>query len=170
MSLCTHCNRLDKISGDGPTLRRVGVLNSAWASLISESGEEAGGDEFFIMPDGIKEVSEAVVTPDRVVKSITARFVIHSQPLAISCRLGIGVFPNTTQTQNPDQEFRPGYVLHQGKGTEQRSVSTENMNAEVVERLTLESSLRWLLDRKELFLMYQPQIDSGLSFHSSIPW
>jgi EAL domain-containing protein (putative c-di-GMP-specific phosphodiesterase class I) len=33
------------------------------------------------------------------------------------------------------------------------------MNAQVVERLTLENSLRLALDKNELFLMYQPQID-----------
>ena len=36
---------------------------------------------------------------------------------------------------------------------------TEDMNAQVVERLTLESGLRAALDRKELFLVYQPQMD-----------
>jgi EAL domain-containing protein (putative c-di-GMP-specific phosphodiesterase class I) len=33
------------------------------------------------------------------------------------------------------------------------------MNAQAVERLTLESSLRLALDKKELFLMYQPQMN-----------
>jgi EAL domain-containing protein (putative c-di-GMP-specific phosphodiesterase class I) len=31
------------------------------------------------------------------------------------------------------------------------------MNAELIERLTLENSMRLALDRKELFLVYQPQ-------------
>jgi EAL domain-containing protein (putative c-di-GMP-specific phosphodiesterase class I) len=33
------------------------------------------------------------------------------------------------------------------------------MNAQVVERLTLENNLRLAPDKKELFLMYQPQMD-----------
>jgi EAL domain-containing protein (putative c-di-GMP-specific phosphodiesterase class I) len=36
---------------------------------------------------------------------------------------------------------------------------TEDMNAQVVERLTLESGLRVALEREELFLVYQPQMD-----------
>ena len=36
---------------------------------------------------------------------------------------------------------------------------TEDMNAQVVERLTLENSLRLALANEELFLMYQPQMD-----------
>jgi EAL domain-containing protein (putative c-di-GMP-specific phosphodiesterase class I) len=35
----------------------------------------------------------------------------------------------------------------------------EDMNAQAVERLTLENSLRRVLDKKELFLMYQPQMN-----------
>ena len=38
---------------------------------------------------------------------------------------------------------------------------TKDMNAQVVERLTLENSLRLALDKKELFLVYQPQMDIG---------
>jgi EAL domain-containing protein (putative c-di-GMP-specific phosphodiesterase class I) len=36
---------------------------------------------------------------------------------------------------------------------------TEDMNAQVVERLTVENNLRLALERQELFLEYQPQID-----------
>ena len=38
---------------------------------------------------------------------------------------------------------------------------TEDMNAQAVERLTLENSLQLALDKKELFLVYQPQMDIG---------
>jgi len=36
---------------------------------------------------------------------------------------------------------------------------TEDMNASATERLTLENGLRLALDKKELFLVYQPQMD-----------
>ena len=47
------------------------------------------------------------------------------------------------------------------KGRNNFQFFTKNMNAQVVERLTLENSLRLALDRKELFLVYQPQMDIG---------
>jgi EAL domain-containing protein (putative c-di-GMP-specific phosphodiesterase class I) len=36
---------------------------------------------------------------------------------------------------------------------------TKDMNAQVVERLTLENSLRLALEKRELFLLYQPQME-----------
>jgi predicted signal transduction protein with EAL and GGDEF domain len=36
---------------------------------------------------------------------------------------------------------------------------TEQMNAEVLERMTLESGMRLALDNEELFLVYQPQME-----------
>ena len=36
---------------------------------------------------------------------------------------------------------------------------TNDMNAQVMERLTLENSLRLALAKRELFLVYQPQMD-----------
>jgi EAL domain-containing protein (putative c-di-GMP-specific phosphodiesterase class I) len=45
------------------------------------------------------------------------------------------------------------------KGRNTFQFFTEDMNIQVVERLTLENSLRLALQRKELFLVYQPQME-----------
>jgi EAL domain-containing protein (putative c-di-GMP-specific phosphodiesterase class I) len=47
------------------------------------------------------------------------------------------------------------------KGRNNFRFFTEKMNTEVGERLTLENSLRMALERNELFLVYQPQMDMG---------
>ena len=56
--------------------------------------------------------------------------------------------------------MRPCIVPKKMDGTTFSSLR-QNMNAQVVERLTLENSLRLALDKKELFLVYQPQMDIG---------
>jgi EAL domain-containing protein (putative c-di-GMP-specific phosphodiesterase class I) len=50
--------------------------------------------------------------------------------------------------------WQGGIALEMGTGD-----SPEDMNAQGVERLTLENGLRLALDKKELFLVYQPQVD-----------
>jgi len=119
-----------------------------------------GGDEFLVVLNSVKDVSDAAVAADRLVKSMTAGFVIQSHPITVSCSLGISIFPEhgaegETLIKNADAAM---YCAKE-KGRNNFQFFTQDMNAQVVERLTLESSLRLALDKKELFLMYQPQMD-----------
>jgi diguanylate cyclase (GGDEF)-like protein/PAS domain S-box-containing protein len=119
-----------------------------------------GGDEFLVVLNGVKEVSDAAIAADRLVKLMTAGFVIQGHPITVSCSVGISVFPEhgvdgETLIKNADTAM---YSAKE-KGRNNFQFFTEDMNAQAVERLTLESSLRLALDRKELFLVYQPQMD-----------
>ena len=119
-----------------------------------------GGDEFLVVLDNLKDVSDAAVAADRLVKSMTTGFAIQGHPITVSCSLGISIFPEhgadgETLIKNADAAM---YCAKE-KGRNNFQFYTVDMNAQVVERLILESSLRLALDKKELFLMYQPQMD-----------
>jgi EAL domain-containing protein (putative c-di-GMP-specific phosphodiesterase class I) len=92
--------------------------------------------------------------------AMTAEFVVQGHPLMVSCSLGISIFPEhgadgETLIKNADA------AMYSAKdyGRNNFQFFTQDMNAEVVERLTLENSLRLALEKKELFLVYQPQMD-----------
>ena len=119
-----------------------------------------GGDEFLIVLNGMKDVPDAAVAADRLIKSMSAGFVIQGHPITVTCSVGISIFPEhgadgETLIKNADAAM---YCAKE-KGRNNFQFFTEEMNAQVVERLALESSLRLALDKKELFLMYQPQMD-----------
>ena len=119
-----------------------------------------GGDEFLVVLNAVKDVSDAAVAADRLVKSMTAGFNIQGHPITVTCSLGISIFPEhgadgETLIKNADAAM---YCAKEN-GRNNFQFFTEDMNAEVVERLTLENSLRLALDKTELFLMYQPQMD-----------
>jgi EAL domain-containing protein (putative c-di-GMP-specific phosphodiesterase class I) len=93
-------------------------------------------------------------------RAMSAGFVVQDRSLSISCSLGISVFPEhgadgETLIKNADAAM---YSAKES-GRNNFRFFTDDMNAEAVERLNLESSLRLALDKKELFLMYQPQMD-----------
>ena len=78
----------------------------------------------------------------------------------VGCSVGISIFPEhgadvETLIKNADAAM---YSAKDG-GRNIFRFFTEDMNAQVVERLTLEKSLRLALAKEELFLMYQPQMD-----------
>jgi diguanylate cyclase (GGDEF)-like protein/PAS domain S-box-containing protein len=120
-----------------------------------------GGDEFLIVLTNIKDVPGAAVAAERFMDAMTASFVIQGHSLSIGCSLGISIFPehgadNETLIKNADA------AMYSAKDTGRNNFQffTADMNAQALERLTLENGLRLALDKKELFLMYQPQMDT----------
>jgi diguanylate cyclase (GGDEF)-like protein/PAS domain S-box-containing protein len=119
-----------------------------------------GGDEFLLVLSGVKDAADAAVAAERLITAMTAEFVVQGHSLSISCSLGISISPEhgtdaETLIKNADAAM---YCAKENGGHNFRFF-TEDMNAQAAERLTLESSLRQALDKKELFLMYQPQMN-----------
>jgi len=119
-----------------------------------------GGDEFLIVLTNIKDVPGAAVAVERFMDAMTPAFVLQGHSFSISCSLGVSIFPehgadSETLIKNADAAM---YSAKEG-GRNNFQFFTADMNAEAVKRLTLENGLRPALERKELFLVYQPQMD-----------
>jgi diguanylate cyclase (GGDEF)-like protein/PAS domain S-box-containing protein len=119
-----------------------------------------GGDEFLIVLTELKDITDAAVAAERLLDGIIGEYSIRGHALNITCSLGISIFPEhgtdpETLMKNADAAM---YNAKQN-GRNNFRFFTDEMNAQVVERLTLENSLRLALEKKELFLMYQPQMD-----------
>ncbi len=119
-----------------------------------------GGDEFLITLTHVKDVADAAVAAERLMDAMTAEFIVQGQSLSIGCSVGISIFPehgsdSETLIKNADSAM----YSSKESGRNNFRFFTEDMNAQVVERLTLEHSLRLALPKKQLFLVYQPQMD-----------
>jgi diguanylate cyclase (GGDEF)-like protein/PAS domain S-box-containing protein len=140
-------------------LQEVAERLKTWARE-QDTVARVGGDEFLIVLTGVKDVADAAVATERIVNLMTAEFVVQGHSLSIGCSVGISIFPEhgadgETLIKNADAAM---YSAKEN-GRNRFQFFTEDMNAQVVERLTLENSLRLALDKKELFLVYQPQMD-----------
>jgi len=119
-----------------------------------------GGDEFLIVLTELKDITDAAVAAERLLDGIIGEYSIRGHALNITCSLGISIFPEhgadaETLIKNADAAM---YSVKEN-GRNNFRFFTEEMNAQVVERLTLENPLRQALAKGELFLMYQPQMD-----------
>jgi diguanylate cyclase (GGDEF)-like protein len=119
-----------------------------------------GGDEFLIVLTHVNDISGAAVSAERFMDAMTARFVVQGHSLSIGCSLGISIFPedgadSETLIKHADAAM---YSAKDG-GRNNFQFFTADMNAQAVERLAFENGLRLALDKKELFLVYQPQMD-----------
>jgi diguanylate cyclase (GGDEF)-like protein/PAS domain S-box-containing protein len=117
-----------------------------------------GGAEFAIMLTGTEE--DAKATAQKVIAAVAAEFSALGHSLNISSHVGISIFPD----HGTDGEMllkNADVAMYSAKedGPNKFGLFTEAMNVEIMERLTLENGLALALDRNELFLVYQPQVN-----------
>jgi len=119
-----------------------------------------GGDEFTIFLPNVKEDSDIL----KVIKCIDAVFVdsfkLNEHEMYIKTSIGIALFPENGDTseiliKNADTAMykskeRPGTSFH---------FFSEEMDIRSYESIKLENDLYRAIEKEELFIHYQPQID-----------
>jgi diguanylate cyclase (GGDEF)-like protein len=119
-----------------------------------------GGDEFVVvLPDQSSEEQASQII-QRILTAIAQPIVIDGEELSITCSLGASFYPQDgadgeTLLKNADAAMYRAKEL--GRNTFQ--FYGKEINARVSERLGMESSLRRAIERNELILRYQPQIN-----------
>ncbi len=119
-----------------------------------------GGDEFLITVTQVKDLTDVAVSAERLMDAMTAPFVVQGHSLNVDCSIGISIFPEhgadcETLIKNADAAMYGA----KDSGRNNFRFFAEDMNAQAVERLSLENSLRSALGKNQLFLVYQPQMD-----------
>jgi diguanylate cyclase (GGDEF)-like protein len=119
-----------------------------------------GGDEFLILLNSLQSVKDASASAERILQEMKRDFVIQGQTFKVGCSIGISVFPEhgadgETLIKNADA------AMYSAKDSGRHACRffTEDMNADLVARLTTENNLRLALERDEFFLVYQPQME-----------
>jgi len=133
---------------------------------ISRSNEDpmfarVGGDEFTVLLSVLKKAEDAAKVAQRIIDSLTQPFVLNKQEVFITVSIGIAMYPDDGGDlfelwKNADTAMY--YAKHKGKNNYQ--YYKKSMNDTAADRLALESDLRRALEREELLLHYQPQINS----------
>jgi diguanylate cyclase (GGDEF)-like protein len=140
-------------------LQQVAERLKTWARE-QDTVARLGGDEFLIMLTHLKNIPDAAVAAERLMDAMSAEFIVQGGSLNIGCSVGISIFPE--HGADGDHLIKNADAAMYGakeNGRNNLRFFTEEMNAQAVERLTLENSLRLALDKQELFLMYQPQVE-----------
>ena len=129
--------------------------------LLPESDAIAriGGDEFNILLDN-SEGMPIDLMAQRMIDTLAEPFSLSGHSVCVGSRIGIALYPSDGNTAEMLQSSADA-ALHQAKaqGRGVLSFFSPEMTSKAKRRLTLESDLRHALERGELRLYYQPQVD-----------
>jgi diguanylate cyclase (GGDEF)-like protein/PAS domain S-box-containing protein len=121
-----------------------------------------GGDEFTLILTELKGVFNTERVAQKLMDALEPPILLpgQNQSLHITPSIGISLYPDDGETaqellSNADRAMYRAKL--QGKNNYQ--FFSPEMNTQTLERLELENQLRRVLERNELRLLYQPQID-----------
>jgi diguanylate cyclase (GGDEF)-like protein/PAS domain S-box-containing protein len=119
-----------------------------------------GGDEFTLLLTDLAKVEDASIVAGRVIDSLNRPFLLQGREIVITPSIGISVFPADgedidtllkhadTAMYNAKEDGRNNFKFYD-----------KTMNVRSMEKLGLENDLRLAIERHELSLHYQPQVD-----------
>ncbi len=118
------------------------------------------GDEFAVVLPHIAQEEDLAGVAQKLIRALAPPIDLDGSPLHCSASLGIGLFPRDGDSveallRNADA------AMHEAKraGRDTFRFYAQEMNAAAGRRLKLENALRGALERNELELHYQPQLD-----------
>lgn len=120
-----------------------------------------GGDEFVIVLPEMRSESEAAYLAERILEGFDKKFTVDTYQLTITPSIGISIYPDngedsTTLLRNADMAM----YRAKSEGRNMLQFYLPEMTLHVNERLQLEMQLRTAIEKHELFVVYQPQVDT----------
>jgi diguanylate cyclase (GGDEF)-like protein/PAS domain S-box-containing protein len=126
----------------------------------SDTVSRLGGDEFVVLLSQVEHAEDATFISKKILSSLAEPFSVDHKYLDISASIGVSTYPGDGQ----DAEtllHKADTAMYAAKklGRNNCQFFKVDMQARVLERQSLEGSLRHALSRNEFTLHYQPKID-----------
>jgi diguanylate cyclase (GGDEF)-like protein/PAS domain S-box-containing protein len=141
------------------------LLKEVSVRLMACAGEadtvaRVGGDEFGILLPDINHPVDAVVGAEKIIETFKTPYVIDGYELNVSTSIGISMYPDDGQNFE-DLIKNADIAMDQAKeqGRSNYQFFNPAVNIRTLERITLENRMRQAVDRNELVLHYQAQLD-----------
>ena len=119
-----------------------------------------GGDEFTILLSEVGNNEDAARVAKRILDTLAKPLTVGGHEVFITPSIGIALFPQhgeDVESLIKHADMAMYYAKHCGKNL--YKFYTESMKDAAIRRLTVENHLRKAIERGELTLHYQPQID-----------
>ncbi|MGS0683243.1 putative bifunctional diguanylate cyclase/phosphodiesterase [Shewanella sp. 125m-7] len=119
-----------------------------------------GGDEFIILLDDLSSANDAQPLAENLIGGFRKPFYIDNRQLILTASIGIAIYPNDGETSSELLRNADSAMYHtKSIGRNTYSYFTHAMNKEVSRRLAIEEQIHGALERGELRVHYQIQLD-----------
>jgi diguanylate cyclase (GGDEF)-like protein len=149
----------------GDELLRAVARRLATALPLTTTLARFGGDEFALLLEPPATAQEALATVERLRAALRPPFSIAGHELVGSASFGVSLSTSLAADGAPvtaEALVRAAAVAvsrAKARGGSQTVLFDPSMGAQAAERLDLEADLRRALERQELCLYYQPEVD-----------
>jgi diguanylate cyclase (GGDEF)-like protein len=117
-----------------------------------------GGDEFGILLEGVKDMGAANATMRRLFDALWETVSIDGRALKTGASAGVAMYPND-DLEPAELLADAELAMYQAKAQGRHALCYFDRDADIRKRLNLEEDLRHAVERGELWLAYQPQVD-----------
>lgn len=141
------------------------VLREAAARIArcvrgSDTVGRQGGDEFTVLLTNLNHPQEAWLISEAIVGALSRPFLVGEEHCFLSASVGIASFPQDGDSAEVLLKCADTAMYRAKAGGRGQTVFfEERMNAEAMARLSLDRDLRLAIERGEMSLHYQPQVD-----------
>lgn len=128
----------------------------------SDAVARIGGDAFNIILDCGEGMTSVDLAAQRMIDALGAPFALGGDGVYVSASIGVALYPFDGADAETLQKHADA-ALHQAKGQGRGALRffSSEMSDRARKRLALESDLRRALERRELRLFYQPQVEAA---------
>ncbi len=119
-----------------------------------------GGDEFIILIEEVDDASHVATVAHKILNSVLKPMTIIEQECRITASIGICMYPNDAQDEQSlmkNADLAMYMAKEEGKNNFQ--FYSEDIQSKSLEHLSIETNLRFALERNELSLHYQAKVD-----------
>ena len=140
--LCEAASRLSACLRDSDTVARL------------------GGDEFVVILPRVIGATEIETVANNIMTALARPFQIADNDVFVTASIGLTMYPEDGSTVE-ELLRKADAAMYNAKdaGRARYVFFTNEIDERALERISLETDLRYALDRQELVLRYQPQLD-----------
>jgi diguanylate cyclase (GGDEF)-like protein/PAS domain S-box-containing protein len=126
----------------------------------SDTVSRQGGDEFVILLPEVAHPEDAALCADKILRAVRAPYLIDQHDLHVTASIGIVTYPadgSDCATLMKHADFAMYHAKDAGR--DNRQFFRPDLNVRALRRQSLESGLRYALERQEFVLVYQPKLN-----------